>query len=305
MSKKNQLIDKISIFVQLAKKSFMKINLLDNQPMPFRIFLHSLFWVSYVCFFGFLWGSYDGAYVREFSIMLIELPVKMVIVYVNLYILIPRFLLTRKYAEFITWILLTMVLGGAVQRGVAYYFIYPTYYPDALTGYWNVVKIVKYGVGMNTVVFFTTLVKIMKYWYKDQIIAQNLAHEKLEAELKLLKGQIHPHFLFNTLNNLYSLTLKKADCAPEVVLKLSELMDYMLYDANAPQLSLKKEINYIKNYISLEKIRYGDRADISFDVKGEVESYQIAPLLLLPFIENSFKHGVSGEIEKDWISLDL
>jgi len=111
--------------------------------------------------------------------------------------------------------------------------------------------------------------------------------------------------LFNTLNNLYSLILKKSDNAKDVVLKLSDLMSYMLHDAKAKLVVLSKEINYINNYIALEKIRFGNRFEISFNTFGNINKYQIPPLLILPFIENSFKHGVSGEIDGAWITIEI
>jgi sensor histidine kinase YesM len=259
-----------------------------------------------VNFFGLLWGSYQGEYLREYATLFLELPIRIFIVYFNLYFLIPRFLLTKQYFAYAISLFSAMLLAGTAQYLVVYHFLYPIYFPEYLAdGYWNIYKFIKYGIGLNTVILVTTVIKILKYWYKDQQTAQELSREKLEAELKLLKGQIHPHFLFNTLNNLYSLTLKKSDCAPEIVLKLSELMNYMLYEASATQVALTKEIQYIQNYLTLEKIRYADRVEINLNQRGQLSSYQIAPMLLLPFVENSFKHGVSGEIEKAWVSIDL
>ena len=149
------------------------------------------------------------------------------------------------------------------------------------------------------------LIKFFKHWYQQQKATQQLAQDKLQAELKFLKAQIHPHFLFNTLNNLYALTLKKSSNSPEVVLKLSELLNYMLYECNVPLAPLRKEIDLIKNYISLERLRYGKRLDISLNIGGDIHGKMIAPLLLLPFVENSFKHGVSGLTSKAWVSMDI
>ncbi|NJO01699.1 MAG: histidine kinase, partial [Bacteroidia bacterium] len=268
--------------------------------------LHGLFWISYLSFFGILWGSYEGAYLREFAMLAVQIPVAIGVVYLNLYGLIPRYLHQKDYPAYALYLGLAMIVAGGLQRIISYYIIDPYYFPQTLS--WSLLspyKIIKYAVGLNTVVFFTSIIKILQYWYADQQMAQQMTQEKLEAELKFLKGQIHPHFLFNTLNNLYALTLQKSDCAPEVVLKLSELMDYMLYQTNARLVTLKQEITYLKNYISLEKIRYGERVDIGFHVSGDLHAHRIAPLLLLPFIENSFKHGVSSELDKAWVSIDL
>ena len=120
-----------------------------------------------------------------------------------------------------------------------------------------------------------------------------------------MKSQIHPHFLFNTLNNLYALTLKKSDKAPETVLKLSELLDFMLYDCNASKINLDKELQLVKSYIDLEELRYNDNLSIQFDVAGETSKTEIAPLLILPFIENCFKHGISEQTDKSWIKISV
>ena len=129
--------------------------------------------------------------------------------------------------------------------------------------------------------------------------------EKLTAELQLLKAQVHPHFLFNTLNNLYALTLRKSDGAPEMVLKLSGLLSYMLYECNATEVPLEKEIRMLENYVDLEKLRYGSRLDVSLNFTGDIRGKTITPLLLIPFVENAFKHGSSEQLEQAWISLDL
>jgi LytS/YehU family sensor histidine kinase len=117
----------------------------------------------------------------------------------------------------------------------------------------------------------------------------------MTAELSFLKSQIHPHFLFNTLNNLYALTLIKSEKTSDVVLKLSGLLDYMIYKSNEDFVLLSKELEILKNYIELEEIRYNNRLDLEYNLIGEPGVNKIAPLILLPFIENSFKHGASND----------
>ncbi len=148
-------------------------------------------------------------------------------------------------------------------------------------------------------------VKLFEYWYVNQINNQELQKQKLESELKFLKSQIHPHFLFNTLNNLYALTLDKSEEAPEVVVKLSGLLSYMLYECNAPRVPLEKEINLLQDYLAMEKIRYRNELKVDFDVQGKVNGKLIAPLLLIPFVENGFKHGLSKQINNPWIYIAL
>jgi two-component system LytT family sensor kinase len=123
--------------------------------------------------------------------------------------------------------------------------------------------------------------------------------------LKFLKTQIHPHFLFNTLNNLYALTLKKSEKAPETVLKLSELINYMLYECRSDEVALKKEIQFIRNYADIEKMRYGDKLDIDIRVSGDVGERKIAPLIILPFVENCFKHGASENLLQSWVKVTI
>ncbi|MCU0355850.1 MAG: histidine kinase [Cytophagales bacterium] len=159
--------------------------------------------------------------------------------------------------------------------------------------------------GGLTIAGFATAIKLSKHWYLKQKALQQTEKEKLTAELQLLKAQLHPHFLFNTLNNLYALTLAKSDQSPEVVLKLSGLLSYILYECNVPEVPLKKEIQILKNYAELEQMRYGSRVEVSLNFTGDIEHKTIAPLLLLPFVENAFKHGSSEQIEQAWISLDL
>ena len=132
-----------------------------------------------------------------------------------------------------------------------------------------------------------------------------LVEQKLKAELRVLKNQLHPHFLFNTLNNLYSLVLIQHQKSADVVLRLSDMMSYMLYECERPLIDLEKEIEHLNNYIELEKIRHGKRLNFSFEMGGDVQGKSIAPLLLLPFLENAFKHGVEKDEKDSWIRINL
>ena len=134
---------------------------------------------------------------------------------------------------------------------------------------------------------------------------QELEKQTMQSELRFLKSQINPHFLFNTLNNLYALTLKKSDKAPEIVIKLSEMMRYMLYECNEKRVMLSKEVNYIKNYIDLESLRQGKNVKINFQLIGDAGHRMIAPLMFTPFLENSFKHGVGNLIANGFVNIKL
>jgi LytS/YehU family sensor histidine kinase len=134
----------------------------------------------------------------------------------------------------------------------------------------------------------------------NQLLTANIS-----AELKSLKEQIKPHFLFNTLNNLYGLTKKDPEKASEVVMKLSQLMNYLLYSSNYQKVSILKEVDYIQDYLELEKIRYSKDLQISFHKRIENVDFQVPPLLLQPFIENAFKHGISKQLNDAWLQIDL
>ena len=126
---------------------------------------------------------------------------------------------------------------------------------------------------------------------ENGFIIQKTQLKLKEQELNYLKMQIHPHFLFNTLNTMYGFALKKADETPEMILKLSNLLDYLLYQVDKPFVSLNDEINHINDYIELEKMRFNDTLHINFETENILADTKIAPMLLLPFVENSFKHG--------------
>ena len=151
----------------------------------------------------------------------------------------------------------------------------------------------------------STLVKIIFDWWQHIKEKQELQTQTMQSELRFLKSQINPHFLFNTLNNLYALTLKKSDKAPEIVIKLSEMMRYMLYECNEKKVLLSKEINYIRNYLDLEELRQGKNIKINFDVEGNVNEQRIAPLMFIPFLENSFKHGLNNHISEGFVNIKL
>jgi sensor histidine kinase YesM len=161
------------------------------------------------------------------------------------------------------------------------------------------------------VVFFAVAIKLLNHWYKMQ--NQNVLLEKegmeielklKEAELKLLKAQIHPHFLFNTLNNLYGLALSGSDKTPEIVLKISSLLDFMLYRSNRARVQLREELNYIRDYMDLEKLRYHN-IRIEWEENGIRDEHYIAPMLLQPLVENAFKHGTSGDNKDPWITIKI
>jgi len=154
----------------------------------------------------------------------------------------------------------------------------------------------------------TSLIKLSKGWFKLSEANHQLSQlqkEKIETELKALKGQINPHFLFNSMNSIYSLALNRSEKTPEIILKLSDIMRYIIYEANTDFVDLSKEINYLKDYIDLQKLRTDNRASIQFEINGALDNIRVAPLLFFPLVENSFKHGIKGATGKSFVTINL
>jgi LytS/YehU family sensor histidine kinase len=149
------------------------------------------------------------------------------------------------------------------------------------------------------------MLRFAEDWFELEARRKEIEHEKLAAELNFLKAQINPHFLFNTLNNLYYLAYSKSENTAEVVAKLSQMMRYMIYDSNHPNVLLSKEIEYMQNYISLERLRLNDQIPIKFEVIGNAENLRITPLIFITFLENAFKHGVSNSNPKAWVNVTI
>jgi hypothetical protein len=147
--------------------------------------------------------------------------------------------------------------------------------------------------------FHYALILVLIIMVKTSIRLKRSEREKLNAELSYLKAQINPHFLFNTLNSIYSLALQRSDQTPEAVVKLSGMMRYVLNEANVNFVSLEKEISYLEDYIMLQKLRIGDAIPVSMTVTGDPAGKKIAPLILVPFVENAFKHGVNAEEDSE------
>ncbi|MBN1272843.1 MAG: histidine kinase [Candidatus Aminicenantes bacterium] len=162
--------------------------------------------------------------------------------------------------------------------------------------------------GIGTAIFFIVFSMGMKY-FKEGLTRQHHIQEdrykQVQTELALLKSQIHPHFFFNTLNSLYSLSLEQSQQVPNVIIELSDLMRYVLESSNKKRVPLKDEVQFIKSYISLETLRLPESADIQISVKGDLNSHSIAPMLLIPFVDNSFKHGLSSSIEDGYIHVEI
>jgi two-component system sensor histidine kinase AlgZ len=233
------------------------------------------------------------------------LPVIIPYSYLLAYFIVPKFLLREKFLQFIFVALLWIIAGVAINYYYRVYILVPAqeamHFSTIVRGGWQLTSYMLLMVhGTNL-----AILKLFKYWFKKQQEWLQAEKEKVTAELQLLKAQVHPHFLFNTLNNIYSFSLEQSPKTPGLILKLSSLLSYMLYDCKTEEVLLEKEIETMRNYIDLEKERYGNKIEISWDIEGNVKDKYIAPLLLLPFLENAFKHGTSEQLEKPWLSVDM
>ena len=270
-----------------------------NKKLLKRVSLHLIFWICIVCYFT--WGfGLRGNVKRGFFNALLYLPGHMIMTYTLLYFLTPRYLVKKKYIPFFTGLLLL----------IAVCFCYAALANLTVGVLPNSFKGVSLDVGQNVLPFIHVAgiafsIKFLDNWHRQKQQTMEARHEQVKAELELLKAQVHPHFLFNTLNNLYSFTLEQSEHAPEIVLKLSYLLRFMIYESREARIPLDKEISLLKSYMELEQLRYGPRLDVSFVCRGDIDGWQIAPLLLLPFVENAYKHGTSQQTDLCWISFDL
>jgi len=270
-----------------------------------RVFQHILFWCSsYFILLKLFTGSgkaeqIDHVYTVLFLFTIIP------VVYLNLLLLIPRLLSKNRYLLY--GMSLLFAIPVFAELNIAFFdkwvsSLLPGYY---FISYYGFTDIIKY---ITALLVITTLLKLSKGWFMLSDANRRLSQlqkEKTETELKALKGQINPHFLFNSLNSIYSLALNSPDKTPEVVLKLSDILRYVIYESNVDLIALSKEVKYLNDYIDLQKLRTDDRAVVTFNISGDLKSIMIAPLLLFPLVENSFKHGIKGATGKSFVNIRL
>ncbi len=270
----------------------------------YRVWRHVVFWIAHIVLFAALFMDLHGLSM-QFFLTSLWIPVRMLYAYPLMYWAMPKYLLRGKYIQFLVIILLWAVAGWFVNYLFRYYFFIP--FQDYLH-LKNINRLSWHSgslLASTTTAFAACMIVLFKHWFKKQQEWLQAEKEKVTAELQLLKAQVHPHFLFNTLNNIYSFSLENSPKTPGLILKLSSLLNYMLYDCKAEEVLLEKEIEVMKNYIDLEKERYGNKIEISLNIEGDIKDKYIAPLLLLPFLENAFKHGTSEQLEKPWLSVDI
>lgn len=260
---------------------------------------HILFWLVLALVMTFL-NHGEVNFVFEFWYESITMLFYASVVYFNKLVLFPMYLKNNNFGKHLLYILLTAIVITPIKSFVLYYATPFIVMKEHSITNQKFFFLSTFLVGAGSSIYY-----IMLDWIKGQKVKQELKSENLQSELKFLKSQINPHFLFNTLNSLYALTLKKSDLAPEIVLRLSEMMRYMLYECNEKQVPLEKEVNYLINYLELEKLRHGTKFKVELSINGNVKNQKIAPLMFIPFIENCFKHGLNTQISEGYVHIAL
>jgi two-component system sensor histidine kinase AlgZ len=275
----------------------------------YRLLRHCLFWTVCVTVFGFLSAVDLGSVPEGFRTVLIFTPINILYTYVILYWFVPRFLVRERYLFFFVFYCVWAVAGLFLNFFWRSYVVVPLRTgrpapPNSGTVYLRTFAFFSFVI-MNTIAMFGVFIRMFKYWYRELRQKMQIEQAKVRAELELLRAQLHPHFLFNTLNNLYSLVLERSEKAPDMLMRLSALLSYVLYECKASEVLLEKEIRILKDYIALEQERYGSRLEVSMNFSGDIIGRMVAPMLFQPFVENAFKHGTAEQLGRVWMSIEL
>lgn len=254
---------------------------------------HFWFWGLYFLLNFLRWGAYFNDYEYSFKSNLIEFTLHIPLVYFNLFVLVPRYVLKSKYYKYTFALLLSLVTVYLLKTGLTYYIISENIWPEANREYkpFEINHIVAVCIGELYVLAMASSVYLMLTWLKERDRNRALRENQFKTKLKYLKNQIQPHFFFNTLNNLYALSLESSDKVPDVIIKLSKLMEYVLYDIEGTKfVPLIKEIDYIQNYIEIEKLRF-ENVEVTINIESNIDEVKVPPLLFISLLENAFKHG--------------
>lgn len=258
-----------------------------------QLWVHLLFWSLYIVseYFANLMHIQSGDNWPFFRATFLSLPALILATYFIAWYVVPRFLTSYKWPFFLTWIGL---IGALVFFARLEWQHFINYLDHGYTGRLPASKVLKNVIRDYSIIALAVCISIIADYRQKQVLNKKLAESKAEAEIKLLKGQLHPHFLFNSLNNIYSLALMKSDLTAGSILKLTELLDYLIYRANLEKVPLAEEVELLENYIELERLRYDQRLLVDADLQLIKEKLPVTPLILLPFAENCFKHGGPG-----------
>lgn len=299
-------------------------NFIFSEQRKDRIKRHLAFWFFWWLYFGLLhaansFGLKEIYYFKNIPYALLEslllLTPHIFITYLLLLFVLPRYLMRGKYFFTVLCVIVLSIVGALINLSLTrninppilskilpIQFYVNTQRPPSASFFMGLMNAFKGGLAAAAI---AVSIKMIKFWYLKEQRNLQLQKENSEAQLQLLTAQVHPHFLFNTLNNIYSQTQTTSPAGSKMIMELSDLLRYILYEGKKPLVPLKKELLMIQEYISLEKIRYGNKLDIHYLITDNTDDIYIAPLLLIPFVENCFKHGASNMLDRPWINLTV
>lgn len=280
-------------------------NLIDLLFTRHRWVIHVFFWLTVLVFYVLFFGRRNSNYGQTFFFVGLLMPVTIGTTYFLNYYLVPRYLMKERYGFFLLYFFYTLTASLFLEMMIAML----TFIVMAQVNIKDMspasIDIFFLLTSLLMVVFLGLAIKLLLHWRQSKEDYQKLMRDKVEAELKFLKVQLNPHFLFNTLNNLYYLTTERSDKAPQAILALSEMLDYVLHQGKAELVPLESELKQVDHYIALEMLRYEDRIEIEKDISGVTGDHTIGPMMLITLIENAFKHGVMKSAGKSWIKLKV
>jgi len=269
---------------------------LKNWTLPFnwnRLRWHILFWLVLIVYQVFYFGRITNEYLDTFLAVIPTLPFDMLATYFSVYFLLPRFLLRKKYFLFVLWLVVFSIPIIFIEIVIGYYIQGPLLLPNLELdlSFFGYDRFLNVFLSIYSFSLLATAIKLIKILFTYRQEKALLKTQSLTSELAMLRSQINPHFLFNTLNNIDTLVSINPEKASNSIIKLSEIMRYMLYDANADFVPLDKEIEYLKSFVSLQLLRLKNQNFVSFTIDGDINNKKIPPMLIIPFVENAFKHG--------------
>ena len=259
--------------------------------------LHAMFWTAAVVFLSYFFGHFSRQYLHTFLYVCFQLPVIITTTYLINYWLVPKFLFQDRTGRFVYMLIACLVVSAWLNALItifAFIILYHFNFGNLPPASFDFKML---SAGLYLVIILGVAIHFTRETLKQQRTAFELSKKQIETELslnetrlKLLQNQLHPHMLFNSLNTIYGLSLQQSPRTPDLMLNLSNMLDYMLYQCNTERIILKNEIDFLKNYIEIEKQRFPEGLSLEIDWPDKDEEYEIAPLLLLPIVENCFKH---------------
>jgi sensor histidine kinase YesM len=269
-------------------------------------------WVMHVCFWGFVlvfyavfFGRKNSNFQQTLFFVGLLMPVTIGTAYWLNYFLMPRYLMKGHHGTFLLYFIYTLIGSLFFEMMIVVFTFVIMAEVKIKTMSPASVDIVFLLTSLLMVVFSAGAIKILLHWRESKEQYQKLMRDKVETELKFLKIQLNPHFLFNTLNNLYYLAAEKSDKAPQAILQLSEMLDYVMNSSKKVFVSLSEELKQVDNYVALERLRYEDRIEIDQKIVGDPGQHTIGPMILITLVENAFKHGAMKTAGKAWIKIEI